>query len=132
MPGSPENRAIDSRSLPRRRDRGTGEQSMNASQETKHSGGPIANVAGLSQQLRQYSYVILIAAFAAGPAFPQTIPPLSSNVSVYATGLNNPRGMKFGPDGALYVAEGGMGGTASSVGVCAQVVAPIGPYTGGN
>jgi hypothetical protein len=105
---------------------------MNASQETKHSGSPIANVAGLSQQLRRYSYVILIAAFAAGLAFPQTIPPLSSNVSVYATGLNNPRGMKFGPDGALYVAEGGMGGTASSVGICPQVVAPIGPYTGGN
>ena len=67
-----------------------------------------------------------------GLAFPQSLPPLSPNASVYATGLNNPRGIKFGPDGALYVAEGGMGGTASTVGVCTQVVAPIGPYTGGN
>jgi hypothetical protein len=31
----------------------------------------------------------------------------SANVSVLATGLNNPRGLKFGPDGYLYVAEGG-------------------------
>jgi len=55
----------------------------------------------------------------------------SSNVSVFATGLNNPRGLKFGPDGALYVAEGGAGGTASTEGVCEQVPAPVGPYTGG-
>jgi hypothetical protein len=31
----------------------------------------------------------------------------SVSVSVFATGLVNPRGLKFGPDGFLYVAEGG-------------------------
>ena len=31
----------------------------------------------------------------------------SANVSVLAMGLNNPRGLTFGPDGFLYVAEGG-------------------------
>ncbi|MEP7231009.1 MAG: ScyD/ScyE family protein [Ginsengibacter sp.] len=48
---------------------------------------------------------------------------------VFATGLNNPRGLEFGPDGYLYVAEAGIGGTMSSTG-CDQVLPPIGPYTG--
>lgn len=38
----------------------------------------------------------------------------SSNVTVYATGLNNPRGLTFGPDRYLYVAEGGAGGSTST------------------
>jgi hypothetical protein len=63
------------------------------------------------------------------PAFAQA--PTLARVSVVASGLNNPRGLAFGPDGALYVAEGGTGGTASTAGQCAQVVPPIGPYTGG-
>jgi sugar lactone lactonase YvrE len=54
----------------------------------------------------------------------------SATVSVFATGLNNPRGLKFGPDGNLYVAEGGTGGLDSTVGQCEQVVPPVGPYTG--
>jgi hypothetical protein len=51
-------------------------------------------------------------------------------ITVFATGLNNPRGLAFGPDGNLYVAEGGLGGNDSTVGQCTQVVPPVGPYTG--
>jgi hypothetical protein len=53
-----------------------------------------------------------------------------SEASVFATGLDNPRGMKFGPDKSLYVAEGGTGGENTTVGRCKQVPPPIGPYTG--
>ena len=62
---------------------------------------------------------------------PSVLAHSSVTVTVFATGLNNPRGLKFGPDGNLYVAEGGLGGTNSTVGQCTQVLAPVGPYTGG-
>jgi len=62
----------------------------------------------------------------------QSAPPgLSANATVVAHGFDNPRGLKFGPDGLLYVAEAGQGGTASStIGLCPQA-APPGPYTNG-
>jgi hypothetical protein len=52
-------------------------------------------------------------------------------VTVVAAGLENPRGLTFGPDGNLYVAEGGEAVTpATTFGSCTQVPTPIGPYTG--
>ena len=55
----------------------------------------------------------------------------SSTQTVIARGLQGPRGLKFGPDGMLYVAEAGTGGTNSTKGVCPQVIPPVGPYRGG-
>lgn len=57
----------------------------------------------------------------------------NSNCRVYKVigGLNNPRGLKFGPDGYLYVAEGGTGGNLTTTGLCDSVIPPVGPYTGG-
>jgi hypothetical protein len=74
----------------------------------------------------------LLGPMGAGVAGARTAGDLSPNVSVFATGLNGPRGLEFGPDGSLYVAEAGTGGSTSTEGQCEQVVPPVGPYLGGN
>ena len=55
----------------------------------------------------------------------------ATTVSIFATGLEFPRGLTFAPNGDLYVAEAGAGGTANTIGQCTQVIAPIGPYRNG-
>ena len=53
--------------------------------------------------------------------------------TTYASGLTNPRGLAFGPDGKLYVALAGTGGTnATTADQCEQVPPPIGPDKGGS
>ena len=55
------------------------------------------------------------------------------SITEFATGLNDPRGLTFGPDKHLYVAEAGTGGEGlSTVGFCDQVQPPVGPYIGGH
>ncbi|XGV97620.1 MAG: ScyD/ScyE family protein [Leptolyngbya sp. BL-A-14] len=41
--------------------------------------------------------------------------PKISQIDVLATGLDSPRKLSFGPDGALYVAEAGWGGSGASI-----------------
>lgn len=63
------------------------------------------------------------------------LPPVPAGATAVAQGLFGPRGMKFGPNGDLYVALSGTGGTNSTGTVCPQLqvaVAVGGPYTNGN
>ena len=70
----------------------------------------------------------LCAAVAAVGIVPALSAAESVTTSVYATGLQDPRGLRFGPDGDLYVAEAGTGGTnATTPKMCQQVPAPVGP-----
>jgi hypothetical protein len=64
--------------------------------------------------------LMCIAAFAAALAIP-TLGLAASPPQAVMTGLDNPRGLAWGPEGGLYVAEAGRGGT----GVC--VPAPDAP-----
>ena len=73
---------------------------------------------------RQTARIIRGIAAAAAVALVATIsPPITaqSSLLVVASGLDNPRGLSFGPDGALYVAEAGRGGTST---LCAPAPDP--------
>ena len=88
--------------------------------------------------------VLVLAACESGTGPDSTAPaPLTTNAaesknaswpataSVFATGFQFPRGLTFGPDGALSVAEAGAGGTETTTGKCTQVIPPVGPYRSG-
>ncbi len=75
---------------------------------------------------------LLLAASSAVAQLPTPVPAPGVRVIQFAANMNFPRGLRFGPDGFLYVAESGAGGDTSTVGLCEQVPAPVGPWTGGN
>ena len=54
------------------------------------------------------------------PALGPSLAAVSGGATVYATGLTSPRNLKFGPDGLLYVSEGGIGGNQNPTGVDAD------------
>lgn len=55
------------------------------------------------------------------------------SVTTYATGLTSPRGLTFGPDRKLYVAEAGVGGELTPTGEpgCPVNINVFSPYTAG-
>src|SRR6202453_616693 len=74
----------------------------------------------------------LVGSFAAVPSMAQSA--IEPTPFVLASKLEGPRGLRFGPDGYLYVAEAGTGGANSTIGQCVQVPGPPGgpgPDTGG-
>ena len=56
---------------------------------------------------------------------------LPAGATVYASHLDGPRGLTFGPDGTLYIAEAGSGGTTPVPAGCPSLAPPVGPSHGG-
>jgi hypothetical protein len=76
-------------------------------------------------------FAVIMLMFALAILTPAQGPPLPPGASLVAGGLEGPRGLAFGPDGLLYVAEAGLGGTEAAPKGCTPVVPPVGPYHGG-
>lgn len=86
----------------------------------------------LTQFVAIFAIALLFSSCKREPPFHCKCKDNSFKMKVFATGLNSPRGLKFGPDGNLYVAEAGIGGTDSTVEICPQIQVPfpVGPYVG--
>lgn len=77
------------------------------------------------------AFLALISMFVGGPAT-NAQECTNQNWTVFATGLTNPRNVRFGPDGLLYVAEAGVGG--SQLQTCdwpGNLFSQNAPYMGG-
>jgi hypothetical protein len=90
---------------------------------------PSAMLAGL---LLVSSSALHAASF--GPLGATIFASFGQSVSAYTTGLTSPRGLAFGPDGNLYVAEAGIGGDQTPGDIdadCPVNVNVYSPYTAG-
>ncbi len=97
------------------------------------TGGNLPNEKSPKMKARRVASRLLIAGCLTAAVLPPcgVAQPLPANSTIYASGLQAPRGLRFGPDGYLYVAEAGTGGSNGTGKACTQVPAPVGPYTGG-
>src|ERR1700735_5131752 len=80
------------------------------------------------------SLLIATAAGSIAPAMSMAQTAIVPTPFVVASNLEGPRGLRFGPDGSLYVAGAGTGGANSTFGQCLHVPGPPGgpgPDTGG-
>src|SRR6202046_2297808 len=80
------------------------------------------------------SLLIASAAGSFAPAISMAQTAIVPTPFLVASNLEGPRGLRFGPDGSLYVAEAGTGGANSTIGQCLHVPGPPGgpgPDTGG-
>lgn len=95
---------------------------------TEH--GPRSRLAAAGVLVMVLAAGSAVASGPSGEASAERAPPA---VTVFATGLNNPRGLTFGPDGALYVAEAGSGGsmTATDTSDCPAIVNIFSPFQAG-
>ena len=87
------------------------------------------NSSGVRVGIKAWCLAICFLTFA--PFLFAQAPPVPPGGTVVAAGLEGPRGLTFGPDGLLYFAEAGLGGTQAVPQGCQNVPAPVGPYHGG-
>lgn len=88
-----------------------------------------ANLVGL---IPLWAGILTMSIGLVGPATAQSARPAAAeaNVVPFATGLQFPRGLRFGPDGNLYVAEAGEGPTSiRPPGSCELAGPVVRPYT---
>jgi hypothetical protein len=81
--------------------------------------------------LKKVALVCVIVSCCAAAAAASRADDQSVEVSVYASGFNNPRGLKFGPDGDLYVVEAGLGGDHEPTFCVPDPPSPFDPYVSG-
>src|SRR6266498_2661495 len=74
----------------------------------------------MQHRLKRSLSILCIAAFALTALLATGEAAADPTVTAVMSGLDNPRGLVFGPEGALYVAEAGRGDLGEGDGPCVQ------------